>query len=231
VLIIGGGDGLALREVLKYSTVRKVTLVDMDPTITNLAATHPILTQINRSAMTNPKVEIINTDGAKFIRKTEEFYGVIIVDLPDPDSVDLMHVYSKEFYAVLGRHLIRGGILTTQATSPYFSRKAFLCILKTVEAAGFSVLPYHNQIPTMGEWGWVLGVGNQEADFAELKQLAIKLDFSDMETRFISRDAMISMIHFGKGIFNESDMKEIQINTEINPVLYTYYADGTWGMY
>ncbi len=122
--------------------------------------------------------------------------------------------------------------MVTQASSPYFSRKAFLCIYKTVRSAGFVVLPYHNQIPTMGEWGWILGVKAEEGlDEEMLKQAASKLRFHDIHTRFINQDAMISMIHFGKGVFDPEELEKIHVNTELNPDLYRYYLSGSWGMY
>ncbi len=229
VLIVGGGDGLALREVLKHKKVESVTLVDMDPGMTDLARTHPVLTVINSGSMNHPKVRIINRDAVKFLQEDQHLYGVIIADLPDPDTPDLMHVYSLEFYSMVRHHLIKGGVFVTQATSPYFSRKAFLCLIRTMEAAGFSVLPLHNQIPTMGEWGWALGIKTADAAGRDIKSLLMKTDYSDIETRFITRDAVISMSHFGKGILEAE--KEIQINSQISPVLYHYYREGTWGIY
>ncbi|MEE4354884.1 MAG: polyamine aminopropyltransferase [Desulfococcaceae bacterium] len=231
VLIIGGGDGLALREILKYPDVKTVTLVDMDPVMTELAASHPVLTTINRGAMSDPRVRIINRDAVDFIQKDRNLYGVIIADLPDPDSVDLMHAYSLEFYHMIHSHLIKGGVFVTQATSPYFSKKAFLCMLHTVESAGFSVLPYHNQIPTMGEWGWLLGVKSEDADKETIRAVLMQKDYSDIETRFINRDAVISMLHFGKGVLDSPDRAEIRVNSQRNPVLYRYYQDGSWGIY
>ncbi|MCP4714625.1 MAG: polyamine aminopropyltransferase, partial [Deltaproteobacteria bacterium] len=150
VLILGGGDGLALREVLQYADAEKVTLVDLDGEMTALAQGHPVLLKLNKGALNNRRVRVINTDARAFLQKNEELYGVIIIDLPDPDTIDLMHLYSRGFYRLLRQHLIRGGVFTTQAGSPYFTEKAFVCIQKTVRAAGFSVLAYHNQIPTMG---------------------------------------------------------------------------------
>lgn len=231
VLIIGGGDGLALREVLKHPDVAKVVLVDMDPAMTDLAGTHPVLLSINDGAMLNPKVQIVNMDAARFIDETADLYGVIIVDLPDPDSIDLMHVYSVNFYRSLRKHLIRGGLFVTQATSPYFSKQAFQCILKTIRAAGFSALPYHNHIPTMGEWGWVLGARTEDFGQKLLKARIAAETFTGIDTRFVNNDAVLSMIHFGKGILDEDAMEKIKINTELSPVLQQYYRAGSWGMY
>ena len=231
VLILGGGDGLALREVLKHDAVESVTLVDLDPVMTDLARNHPVLRKINGDAMADPRVRVVNTDASRFFREASALYGVAIIDLPDPDAVDLMHVYSLDFYAAVKRHLVRGGVMVCQATSPYFSRDAFLCINKTVAAAGFSTLPYHNQIPTMGEWGWVLGVAGETVSPGRLKALALAVDFSGLPTKFLNNDAMISMLHFGKGVFDPGRMAGIKVNTQINPALYGYYLSGSWGMY
>ena len=231
VLILGGGDGLALREALKHKRVKRVVLVDMDPAMTDLAKTHPILLSINRGAMLDSRVEIINEDAARFLEGDSRLYGVIIVDLPDPDSVDLMHVYSVSFYRMLYKHLMRGGVMVTQATSPYFAREAFLCIMKTVRAGGFSILPYHNQIPTMGEWGRIMGVKKEELGEEKLRELVAAQDFSDLETRFVSNDAVVSMIHFGKGVLEAERLQTLDVNTELNPVLHRYYLSGSWGMY
>lgn len=229
VLVLGGGDGLAIREILKYSMVDSITVVDIDPYMTELAKNHPILSQINQLSMHDPRVKIVNQDAVTFLDGDDHLYGVIICDLPDPDSIDLMHVYALSFYQAIHKHLVKGGIFVTQATSPYFSNKAFLCILKTIEASGFSTLPYHNYIPTMGEWGWVIGARSEDIDTNQLKKLAMKIDFSDIPTKFINRNAVISMIHFGKGIIEPDKLNQIFVNTKLNPVLYDYYLSGTWG--
>jgi len=231
VLILGGGDGLALREVLKHRDVASVTLVDMDPVMTGIAETHTQLVEINQGSMKNAKVKIVNQDASVFLKNDSKLYSTVIIDLPDPDSIDLMHVYSEGFYRMIKKHLEKHGVMVTQAGSPYFSKKAFLCILKTIKASGFSTLAYHNQIPTMGEWGWVLGVKDSEIDDEGLRALTIQLHFDDIETRFLNKDAMISMVHFGKGILDDNQLDNIRVNTELNPVLYRYYHAGTWDMY
>ncbi len=231
VLVLGGGDGLCAREILKHKKVRKITLVDLDPEMTVLSQTDPVMLKINKKSMINDKIEIINSDASKYIKNSQSLYGVIIADLPDPDSIDLMHVYSRSFYMHIKKHLIKGGVFVTQATSPYFSKKAFLCILKTVRAAGFTAIAYHNQIPTMGEWGWVIGINIKSRVEADLKKQILTIAFDDIKTKFINRNAMISMINFGKGILDSDHEGIIKVNTEINPVLYRYYASGTWEMY
>ncbi len=231
VLVLGGGDGLAVREILKHENVTSVTLVDLDPKMTELAKNHPVLLAINKGSLNHPKVRVVNEDAGVFIKNDSHLYGVVIIDLPDPDAVDLMHVYSENFYKTLRTHLATGGVLVTQATSPYFARDAFLCIVKTIRKAGFSVLPYHNQIPSMGEWGWALGIKDTDGDENKMKGLVMELDFSDIETRFLNREAVVSMVHFGKGVFDREHYEGISVNSEMNPALYRYYMAGSWGMY
>lgn len=231
VLIMGGGDGLGAREVLKHDDVKKVTLVDLDPEMTNLAMTSPVLQDINKGSMVDSRITLVNKDARVFIENDRNMYGVIIIDLPDPDTIDLMHVYSLNFYRLIHRRLARGGIMVTQATSPFFSKKAFLCILATVKKAGFSTLPFHNPIPTMGEWGWVMGARAEDLDTDRMKEILMAAQFENIETRYINQDAMISMLHFGKGVFDGKNSLDIQINTEFHPVLYNYYLSGSWGVY
>lgn len=229
VLILGGGDGLALREVLKHQDVKKVTLVDLDPGMTQLASSHPVIAQLNENALENSRVEVVNADAFAFLQDVHHLYDVIIIDLPDPNSVELARLYSLNFYRLAKKHLKRDGVIVTQATSPFFSRKAFVCIHKTLQAAGFSVLPYHNHIPTMGEWGFLLGVDKSLMDKNALKKTILRLSFEHIETRFLNREAMISMAHFGKGLFEAAD--EIAVNQESQPVLQAYYKQGRWEVY
>lgn len=229
VLILGGGDGLAAREVLKYPEVVHVNLVDLDPVMLDLAAQHPILKKINQGAMSSPRLTHHAMDASTFLEKSDRLFDVIIIDLPDPDSMDLMHLYAQDFYRQIRRHLTRGGVMVTQASSPFFAREAFLCIHKTVQSAGFSVLALHNDIPTLGQWGWVLGMDERFSSEETLRKKATRLSFDNISTRFINPDAMMSMIHFGKGVFEKTD--EIRINQRRHPVLYRYYQKGNWGAY
>ena len=231
VLILGGGDGLALREVLKYSDVKSITMVDLDPAMTDLAAKHPALVNINNASMNDPRLKVVNQDAGAFLKEDDHYYGAVIIDLPDPDTIELMHLYSVNFYRLVARHLRPGGVMVTQATSPYFSRQAFLCIIKTIKEAGFTSLAYHNQIPTMGEWGWVLGVKDAAMNEQTLKQRVLAADFDGLKTRFLNNDAMVSMVHFGKGIIEQNQMDKIKVNTQLNPVLQSYYQANTWDMY
>ena len=225
VLILGGGDGLAIREVLKYSDVKSVTLVDLDPEMVELSRTHPVLLAANRGALTDARVDVVFQDAGRFLADSDVLFDVIVVDLPDPKGPDLARLYSREFYRMCKEHLSAYGVLVTQSTSPLFATRAFACISRTMQAAGFSVLPYHNPVPTMGDWGWNLGMKAEVIPEEELKRRAMGLTFLDVETRFLNQDAMVGMVHFWKDVFDP----EIQVNTELEPVIDRYYRESEWG--
>ena len=229
ILLLGGGDGLAVREILKYDKVQNVTVVDLDPAMTEIAKHNPIITKINKNSMVDIRVEVINQDGFIFLENCNKFYDLIIVDLPDPSSINLARLYSNEFYTMCKHRLRKYGILVTQATSPVYSVKSYVCIINTIEAAGFSVLPYHNHIPTLGDWGWCLGVKKEVATLDQLKKEIVNVDLNDLHTKFLNNDAVMSMVHFGKGILELKN--SVEINTVLDPVLVKYYKSGEWDMY
>ncbi len=233
VLIMGGGDGCAAREVLKYKSVEKIVLVDLDPAMTELGLTNEILVKTNQNALKNKKVEIINKDGYTFIENSTDFFDAIIIDLPDPKSVELSRLYSQEFYTLCYQHLRPNGVVITQAGSPYYATKAFLCINITMQKAGFATAMLHNQILTLGEWGWILGIKN-EMTSEQLTGILRNLDFKDIETQWINNEAMLMMTSFGKQIYISDDSThttDIEINTTHNPVLHHYYMKGNWDLY
>lgn len=158
VLVLGGGDGLALREILTHPGVEHVTLVDLDPAMTALFSSNEMLRALNRGAFSDPRVEVVHDDALNFLRTRGDAppYDVVFVDLPDPNNYSLGKLYSRTFYRTLARHLAPDGAAAIQASSPYLTPRAFWCIVRTVASAGLSVLPYHANVPTFGEWGFVL---------------------------------------------------------------------------
>lgn len=157
VLILGGGDGLAVREVLRWPDVEAISLVDLDPSITKLFKDNRLLQPLNKHALEDAKVTVHNTDAWKFLEDANQFYDVVIIDLPDPRVIALSRLYSKSFYRLVADKLAIGGMMVTQATSPLYAREAFWCIEETVAATkGFNTLPYHAYVPSFGEWGFVL---------------------------------------------------------------------------
>ncbi len=229
ILILGGGDGLAAREILKYGSVDSITLVDLDPAVTDLGKNHPVFVRLNRNSLQNPKVRIINTDAYVFLKKSNTLYDVIFIDLPDPKNVTLARLYSVQFYRLVRTRLGRNGIVVTQATSPFFSRKAFICILKSIKAAGFTAVGYHNHIPTLGEWGFVLGLNNSTWDDERLSRTLRKQKFNTVPVRYINDKIMCAMLTFGNDMFTDYD--SVEINEELNLKLFEYYDKGEWDFY
>jgi spermidine synthase len=156
VLVLGGGDGLAVREVLRHPEVERVTLVDLDPGVTNLGADFPPLLALNARSLQDPRVRVVNDDAMRWITAPDGLYDVIVADFPDPSSFAVGKLYTVLFYTRLQRCLAPGGAVAIQSTSPLFARRAFWCIVRTVEAAGLHVHPYHISVPSFGEWGFVL---------------------------------------------------------------------------
>jgi spermidine synthase len=156
VLVLGGGDGLGLREVLKYPAVRSVTLVDLDPEMTRLFSTHAFLQRLNGGAFADPRVRVVNEDAFVWLDRQPDRFDAIIIDLPDPHSFSLGKLYSRTFYRVVRSRLAPEGVVAIQATSPLFARRSFWCIVETVQSAGLTPLPYHVYVPAFGEWGFVL---------------------------------------------------------------------------
>jgi spermidine synthase len=221
VLVLGGGDGLGVREVLKYQDVKRVTLVDLDPAITNLFRHNPLLTSLNADALNDPRVDIVNEDAWRFLEATERRFDVVIIDLPDPHNLSLSKLYSKSFYTLLSQHLNADGLIVTQGTSPVFALEAFWSIVSTLRAVPsptqidefLQVRPYHAYIPSFGEWGYIMAAPYLPAwDRIELS----------VPTRFLDANALLGMDVFPRDIA----AIEAQVNTIHTHVLPKYYEQG-----
>jgi len=233
ILILGGGDGCAVRELLKYPSVKTIDMVDLDGKMTDLGKNNPVLIDINNGSMSSSKLSIYNKDAYIHLEHDNStFYDIIIIDLPDPRSVELGRLYSHEFYSICNRKLRPNGILITQAGSPYFATKAFKCIEKTMTSANFTTIPMHNQVLSMGEWGWIIGMKNKNITKPELKKRLESLRFSNIQTKWINTEAMKLLTSFGKDSYlNKSSQESIEVNKIHNPVLYQYYLKGNWDLY
>lgn len=154
VLILGGGDGLALRDILKHASVQGVDMVDLDAEMVRLCKTHPVFNQLNGGSLNHNKLRVFNEDAFNYVKTCSKKYNVIIVDLPDPSEPALGKLYSVEFYTMLRQILALDGVVVTQSTSPFLARKPFWCIHATLEAAFPCVIPYQSHVPTFGQWGY-----------------------------------------------------------------------------
>ncbi len=258
VLVLGGGDGLALREILKYPDVAEVTLVDLDPGMTDLARTNPTLVELNHGSLSNARVKVlengalrepteklvvqtpnrtgwfaqsehavaevalVNLDAALFVDQIQGSYDVIIIDFPDPNNLELSKLYAQNFYARLRQKLNRDGVMVQQATSPVHSREAFLCIGRTMNAAGFATLPYHENVPTFGDWGFWLAGRDDNQDAHRFDQRIAALTEVTVPVRHITADVLRASLAFGKeGLRTDEEA----VNTIVNNVIFRYYSD------
>ena len=220
VLILGGGDGLAAREVLRYPEVKRIVLIDIDPEITKVCSSYPEIVELNQGSLLNAKVTVINQDAYKFVEwgYNNQKFDVVIIDLPDPNHESLSKLYSVTFYRLIGNILNAKGVIVTQSTSPFFSRDAFWCIHHTIEEAELYTYAYHLDIPSMGDWGFNLSAKTSH----EIKKIRLSV-----ETNFLTNSLIQAMFQFGKDV-NELETK---INTLLKPVLMFYYEDKNWRYY
>lgn len=222
VLVIGGENGIIVREVLKHE-VETLDIIPIDFELIREASINPFFTDINKNALLSDRVRIRYTNAFRFLYANENRYDVILVDVPDPLDLELNQYYSKEFYELCFNALHENGFMITQAGSPYFATRAFMAVEKAIATANFATLPLHNQVLSLGEWGWI--IGSKSIDKAGLLAGAKKLRFSHLETRWINNEAMHLLVSFGKPYLITDS---VAINTLKDPVIYSYYKSGTW---
>lgn len=178
VLILGGGDGLAAREVLRHPSVREVVQVELDPAVLELARTR--LAGLNGGALADPRVRVVVDDAFRWLReRSAHRFDAVVVDLPDPDTPVLGRLYSTEFYGLVATALNPGGLVVVQAGSPYSTPTAYWRTASTVASAGLAVTPYHVHVPSFGDWGFVLAQPGPEPPPLALSAGAPELRFLD----------------------------------------------------
>lgn len=209
VLVLGGGDGLAVREILKYPQIESVTLVDLDPAMTNLFSTAPPLRKLNDDALLSPKVKTINADALVWLEENEAQFDFIVVDFPDPSNFAIGKLYSAAFYRLLEKHMNQGALAAIQSTSPLYARQSFWCVVTTLESVGFVTTPYHALVPSFGEWGFILAG----------KRGYVPPKAYPVETRFLTPETTPSLFQFPK------DMARVdaEVNRLNNQILVRYF--------
>lgn len=214
VLVLGGGDGLAVREILKYPGVESVTLVDLDPEMTTLFSTHPLLTALNQGSLRSPRVRVVNDDAFVWLDANSEVFDFVVVDFPDPNNYGVGKLYTTAFYRLLARHLSRQGLAVVQSTSPLFARRSFWSIAATLREAGFATRPYHVYVPSFGEWGFIL-VGREGMAAYELPTAL------PAGLRYLTVRELAPMFDF------PLDMQRVAVDANHldDQVLVRYYAD------
>lgn len=214
ILVLGGGDGLAVREVLKYKSVEHVTLVDLDPDMTHVSYAVPALGELNRHSFDDPRVHVTNADAFVWLDSTEsEPFDIAIVDFPDPNNFALGKLYTTRFYNLLKSKLKPDSAVAIQTTSPLIARQSYWCIINTLEAAGFTVKPYQTTVPSFGVWGYAL---------AKLQPFdAPTKPPTGIELRFLNDNSFASMFEFPTD--TKRPAEEIEINRLDNQALVRYY--------
>jgi len=214
VLILGGGEGLLVREVLKYDEVESVTIVDLDEEVFRLAKENPHLKRINQDALRHPKVRLVNNDAMQFLQSSNELYDVILSDLPDPSNESVARLYSTTFYKLVQSKLSATGIFATQATSVFHTRNAFWCIYETLKNSGFrAVEPYHIYVPSFGDWGFVMAA-NWDFDYKNLPK--------HISTQYLDSLQMEKMFYFEKDIANPQNLVPNRMD---QPELLDYFLE------
>ena len=211
VLILGGGDALALREVLKYETVEHVTLVDLDPKMTGLSEAFPPLGALNQHALRDKRVRVVNEDAMIWIERVRDTFDAVIVDFPDPSSFALGKLYTTRFYRLLRARLTPDAVIAVQCTSPLYARQSYWCIVRTMEAAGLHVRAYQTTVPSFGVWGFALAM---QRPFDAPRHVTAPV-------RFLDDGTLAAMFVFPR----DMTPVPVEINRLDNQMLVRYYED------
>lgn len=183
VLILGGGDGLAARDLLEVPGIRRIVQVELDPAVLEIAGTH--LLEDNEGALEDPRVNVVVDDAFAWLRRGGDGavppggFGAVLVDLPDPRSAALSRLYSQEFYGLVGQVVSDDGLMVVQSGSPYSTPHQFWRTETTVRSAGWGTTPYHVHVPTFGDWGFVLASRSEERPALRLRPDVEGLRFLD----------------------------------------------------
>jgi spermidine synthase len=218
VAVLGGGDGMAVREILKYPSVESVTLVELDPNMTSLFAKDPAMASLNGGALSSPKLNIVNADAFQWLQgddKAElELFDVVVVDFPDPTNFSIGKLYTNSFYSLLSQRLSASGYAVIQTTSPLVARQSFWTVAATIESVGLHATPYHANVPSFGEWGYIIASHRPWL-------MPVKLPEG---LRFLGTKTLSQLFDFPK------DMSRVpaEINRLSNQVLVTTYEQ-EWG--
>ena len=218
ILILGGGDGLAVRELLKYPGVERIDLVDLDPEMTKLGAEFEPLVRLNKNALADPRVSVFNQDAFVFIKTADPVYDRVIIDMPDPHNEALSKLYSSEFYVMIRRKMKPEAVLITQASSPYFARRAFWCVGETLKEIFPAVQPFHTTIPSFGVWGFQIA-SKSDRDLGIMPETAVK-------TRYWSPEVYNASVIFGSDV---GPVAGLPVNSIFEPTIYQLYLKDVAG--
>lgn len=229
VLVLGGGDGLAVRDILRFADVERIDLVDIDRRVVELFRDNPLLSELNAGSLRDPRVHMHHQDAFVFLRELGDArFDVIVMDLPDPSGVATNKLYTETFFGLALRKLAPRGALVTQASSPFYARQAYWCVVRTIDTANSAltataaapvdreILAYHAQVPSFGEWGFVLAS----------PQGPLPERWPDADVKFLTFDVFARSRVFPP----DSDRVAVEVNQLDDPVLVRYHNRG-WALW
>ena len=159
-LILGGGDGGAVEELLKHGTIRRLTLVELDAEVIEVARRE--LASIHRGALDDPRVRILCEDGDRFVNATEETFNLVLLDLTDPETA-AGAMYTQSFMARLKRILAPGGAVVLHLGAPFFEGEQVRSLIRSLRRTFRIVSPYGLHIPLYGAY-WGMAVASDDLD-------------------------------------------------------------------
>jgi len=216
VLVLGGGDGLAVDLLLKDPRVESIVLVELDKVMIDIFREHPEMSKLSHRALRSPKVEVVIADAFAWLEDSSDKFDLALVDFPDPSNYSVGKLYTDHFYRRLASHLEPGGLFVVQCSSPLAARTSYWSIVTTMEFAGLKVLPYHAYVPSFGEWGFALAA-------KETPKLGSAFPFP---TRFLNQSELDRMMDFS------ADMSrvEVEVNRLFDQILVRYFQQD-WSRY
>ena len=214
VLILGGGDGLALREVLKYKDVEEVILVDIDPAMTEFGKDFPTMVRLNDSAYQDKRVKVVNDDAFVYLNQPLKKFDRVIIDMPDPHNEAINKLYSTQFYELVRRAMPESGYMVTQSSSPFYTRTAYWIIAETLGVPFKSVASYQFSLPSFGVWGFHM---------ASSKTIHIGEIIIEVPTRAITELSLKAAMVFSKDLQRPSE--PVAPNSAMKPNLYIVYSE------
>jgi spermidine synthase len=217
VLVLGGGDGLAVREILRHGAVKSVTLVDLDPEMTTLSQRFPALAELNGKSLSDPRVTVINQDAFLWVQENGPKFDAAILDFPDPGTFSVGKLYTTRFFRLLKQRLAPGAGIAVQCTSPLVAPRSYWCIIATLEAAGFQVRPYQAAVPSFGIWGFALAAAEPFPVPSSISPEVVP------HLRFLDRQSLAGLFDFPLDVRRV----ETEVNRLDNQALVRYY-DSEW---
>ncbi|MDE0053092.1 MAG: polyamine aminopropyltransferase [Gammaproteobacteria bacterium] len=230
LLVLGGGDGLALRDLLRWDP-DSVTLIDIDPELVGLFAGEDpdapawlsrALVELNENAFADPCVTVIQADAFIEVERLAaegESFDVVVADLPDPGHPDLNRLYSDYFYGRIGQLLSPDGVLAVQSTSPFHAKAAFLSIGRTVSHVGFDTEQFHANVPSFGEWGWTVGTLRGKS----VSERIAKGEAGPTPDGWLDRQQILAAFAFPNDYYRGLD--DIRINRLGSHAVYGYHQE------